>query len=547
MSAKYAIIIDAGSSGSRVYVYEYLQDKNAPNALPSIKQVSSKKTKPGLSTFGKSVDNIWGSHFESLIKHAEEMIPANMHSSTPIFIEATAGMRLIKPKYRRKILRQTCKLLKEKTNFMVGECADHVSVIDGDTEGIYGWVALNYLSEKLSGETTPYGFMDMGGASTQLAFSPTSEDDVRDHGDDMYKVSLRRNNGELVEWQIFVSSWLGFGANEARNRQLSSLLNALPKGVNYDVDGDGKGDITDPCSPDGMKIEFEYDDELYSITGSGDYETCIRTIYPLLLKNLKCSKEPCLFNGVHGPKMDWTKEKIVGVSEYWYTANDVFNLGGTYDYEKFELATKEFCSTNWDTLVANFNAGQYGDQLSMDLLRTSCFKASWIINVLHEGFDLPRIGVDDSEQESTSEPRFKSMKDINNHELSWTLGKMVLYASSQIQGKGEVGVVPGGAIKLPPQENIWGDTSTRPVPHKEPVVDFPWLVSILVLVTMMSACYLYLLKRYGGLSAFMHKVKQYKPVSEEWIDLEEGRSLSRQGRGTLRTRSTMNLEAMDQN
>lgn len=546
MSAKYAIIIDAGSSGSRAHIYEYSQDKNLPDALPTIKQVSSKKTKPGLSTFTKSIDSIWGDHFEPLIKHAEEIIPSNLHASTPIFIQATAGMRLIKPKYRKKILKETCKSLKKNSKFLINECADHVCVIDGDTEGIYGWIALNYLSEKLTNDLTPYGFMDMGGASTQLAFSPTNQEDLVEHGDDMYKVSLRKNNGELVDWQIFVSSWLGFGANEARNRQLSSLLNVLPKGVNYDVDGDGKGDITDPCSPDGMKIEFEYDDKMYSITGSGDYETCIKTIYPLLLKNMKCSKEPCLFNGIHGPKMDWSKEKIVGVSEYWYTANDVFKLGGTYDYERFELATKDFCSTNWDKLVENFNAGDYGDQLSMDLLRTSCFKASWIINVLHEGFDLPRVGVDDDQSELASEPMFKSIKDIDNNELSWTLGKMVLYASSQIKGKGNVGVIPGTAIKLPPKENIWDhDKHTPPI---KGTIDFTWLTSIVLLLTMFSVGYLYVLKKYGGLSAFMKKVKQYKPVSEEWIDLEEGRSLSRPERGTLRTRSTMNLPGeVDQN
>lgn len=550
MSTKYAIIIDSGSSGSRSYIYEYSQDGTTANALPNIKQVSSKKTKRGLSTFSKSIDSIWGEHFEPLIKHAEEIIPSSLHSSTPIFVQATAGMRLIKPKYRKKILRETCKSLKNKSKFLINNCSDHVSVIDGDTEGIYGWLALNYMSDKLKTDLTPYGFMDMGGASTQLAFSPTNNEDLIEHGDDMYKVSLRNNKGEILDWQIFVSSWLGFGANEARNRQLSSLLNALPKGVNYDVDGDGKGDITDPCSPDGMKIEFEYDDKIYSITGSGDYETCIKTIYPLLLKNLKCEKEPCLFNGVHGPKMDWSKEKIVGVSEYWYTANDVFKLGGTYDYEKFETATKEFCSTNWNTLVENFNAGDYGDQLSMDLLRTSCFKASWIINVLHEGFDLPRVGVDDAESDLTTEPMFKSIKNVNDHELNWTLGKMVLYASSQIKGNGEVGIIPGTAIILPTKENIWGDDDT-PKYEKNVVnqsIDFTWLASIFFLLTLISIGYLYVLKKYGGLTSFMKKVHQYKPVGEEWIDLEEGRSLSRQGRGTLRTRSTMNLqEEVDQN
>lgn len=554
MAKQYAIVVDAGSSGSRAHIYEYEIDATSPNSLPAISEISASKVKPGLSSYSKNVKSLWGKHLEPLIKQAEEVVPKNHHSRTPIFVQATAGMRLLKPKYRKKILQETCSMLKSKTKFLVNSCEDHVDVIDGDTEGIYGWLALNYLNGKLSSDSKPYGFMDMGGASTQLAFSPTNQQDLADHSDDMYQVSLRQNNGALIQWPVFVSSWLGFGANEARNRQLSSLLNALPKGVDYDLDGDGKGDVTDPCSPYGMEIEFEYDDKVYSITGSGEYETCIKSIFPLLLKNMKCTKEPCMFNGVHGPKMDWTKEKIVGVSEYWYTANDVFNLGGSYDYQKFELATKDFCNTNWSQLVTNFEKGLYGEQLTLDLLRTSCFKASWIINVLHEGFDLPRLGIDDDSD--GNEPMFKSIKDVNDNELSWTLGKMIMYASDRVKGTGQVGIIPGESIKLPPNENIWHDDDgdkyhSMPKNLKDDSeIGASWLFSMLLIITIGTFGYFYLLKRYGGLRKFLKRIKQYRPVTEEWIDLEEGRQMrtSTPGNDTLRTRSALNLQdGLDRN
>lgn len=85
----------------------------------------------------------------------------------------------------------------------------------------------------------------MGGASTQLAFVPSSPSQLEKHEEDMYTVSLKTNGGNIQQWPVFVSSWLGFGANEARRRQLHALVGALPEGINYDIDGDGKDDLVD--------------------------------------------------------------------------------------------------------------------------------------------------------------------------------------------------------------------------------------------------------------------------------------------------------------
>lgn len=555
---KYAIIIDSGSSGSRALVYEFSVDSNVnPTGLPKIKQVGNMKTKPGLSTFGKkkvSSYNLWDDHFADLIENARRIIPLNLHSSTPIFVQATAGMRLLPTNERDRVLKETCEVLSDKTDFIVKPCESHIEVIDGDTEGLYGWLGLNYLTNRLQADSNkhPYGFMDMGGASTQLAFVPSRADQLDRHSDDMYTVNLRSNDGNLNQWSVFVSSWLGFGANEARKRQLGALVNALPENVNYDKDGDGKGDLVDPCSPVGMKTDVEYNNKIFTVTGSGEYEGCLKTIYPLLLKHLPCSDEPCLFNGVHAPAMDFSLEKFVGVSEYWYTANDVFKLTGEYNYEAFERATKEFCATDWNTIYERFENHEFGDALTLELLQTSCFKASWIVNILHEGFDIPRLGVDNlSELNVKDEPIFKSVNNIDGNELSWTLGKMVMYASSQTDGDGVVGIVPGSSIK----NKI--DSVVNNKEYTEDIADnissnselfFPYGI-ILAL-----GCILYyiILRKFGSLKAFMKRFHDSDKVEsmEELIDLEEGRSLSHRTSsnnlgGTLRTRSTLNLHELE--
>lgn len=549
----YAIVIDAGSSGSRALVYEYTSDiTNNPSGLPKITQISNFKTKPGLSSFGlklKGSYDLWNSHFKSLIEEAKRIIPTNLQSSTPIYVQATAGMRLLPTNDRNRILQETCQVLSENSEFIVEPCNDHVQVIDGDTEGLYGWLALNYLTDKLSyNDQHPYGFMDMGGASTQLAFVPSRLDQLEKHEEDMYSVNLRTNDGQLNSWSVFVSSWLGFGANEARRRQLDALVNALPDNVNYDKDGDGKGDLVDPCSPIGMETEVEYNGKKFTVTGSGEYEGCLKTIYPLLLKHLPCSDEPCLFNGVHAPSIDFTLEKFVGVSEYWYTANDVFKLGGEYNYEQFEIATKEFCATNWEIILEKFQNKEYGNALTLDLLKTSCFKASWIVNILHEGFGMPRLGIDSgSKTHEEEEPIFKSVNNIDGNELSWTLGKMVVYASSQNIGDGVVGIFPGSAIEKTLVDN---KDSTFIVGTKEDISGSA--IPLLPLSTcLLVFCFVYyfILKKFGNFKKFMKifRGNQKTESMVELVDLEEGRSISHQAStdnidGKLRTRSTMSLQ-----
>lgn len=587
---KYAIIIDSGSSGSRVFVYSYTLS-STKNELPPINLVTTKKTSKGLSTYSDKIDLIWSEHFSPLIEHAKTNIPEDQYDDTPIFVLATAGMRLLPDKQRESVLSEVCQSFDNYSglgsnlgSLNGARCFEMVRVVDGEEEGLWGWIALNYLTDKLlpGDKNLPYGFMDMGGASTQIAFVPSSSKELENYLEDLHIISLRTTTGDGFSWPVFVSSWLGFGANEARRRELESLIHALPTVPNniYDIDGDGKDDLVDPCSPPGMKIDYDYNGKTYTITGSGNYEGCLRTIYPLLLKHLPCTKEPCLFNGVHAPGMDFSKEKFVGVSEYWYTAHDVFHLGGDYEYKKFEKATKEFCTTNWESLMARLEDGEFGPAIGEAGLRRACFKASWIVNVLHEGFNLPREGIDDdsSDDEIEPEPVFKSIKDIDGDELSWTLGKMVLYASSQAPGDSDVGVFTGSIKDIPNAitHNSDNNSDLKNGVSGDHFVNkadsFNLMNSLLLIGFLFIVGYFWILRRYGGLKKFLKRYRQFSTAilrregSQEWIAMEEGRcflspspcNLPRENTNgshlnderTLRTRSTVNLNEirnMDEN
>lgn len=467
---KYGIVIDSGSSGSRIQIYrwedqEYTKksnkDKKVLSSPPKIVQEKgwTYKITPGISTFGEpnKVKKIWTDHYSELMKFAEGIIPAEKHSETPVYVLATAGMRLLPPKKQKKILKETCSSLKKNTKFYIPNCKDFVQIIDGETEGIYGWLGLNYLMGQFNEydaskeEHESIGFMDMGGASTQIAFVPSSLEEIKKHDDDLSKVTLRNVDGQTQKWSVFVETWLGFGANEARRRYLKQLINLS---LTNPILGT---EINDPCLPKGASIKYDNDGTTYDIQGLGNYEMCIKEIYPLLMKNVPCKDTPCLFNGIHGPKLNFDKDKFIGISEYWYTANDVFQTGGEYNFHIFNERVKEYCESDWSLILSNSEKGQYSNLDPEKFLKDACFKASWVINVLHDGFELPRLGLDVSEDTNASQEKemkklknthvpFKSANSVNGDELSWTLGKILLFASSQITGDSKkdmnIGIYP---------------------------------------------------------------------------------------------------------
>lgn len=473
-SQRYGIVVDSGSSGSRIQVYKWedqdilkenTKDGKILRSPPIIKQEPgwTHKISPGISTYdGDKVNKIWKDHFSKLMKFAEGIIPKSQYHETPVFVLATAGMRLLDKVQQKKILKEICVSLQTHTSFYVP--SNFIEVIPGKTEGIYGWLALNYLMGKFNNYDITknthesIGFMDMGGASTQIAFVPSSQDEIKKHHDDLSKVTLRSINGETQEWDLFVETWLGFGANEARKRYLAQLISLSllnPSAHNL---------INDPCLPKGAELSYQLEGNDYRVLGIGNYEMCLKTIYPLLLKNIQCKEEPCLFNGIHAPKLNFLKDKFVGVSEYWYTANDIFQSGGEYNFKSFNEKVRGFCESEWAQILSNSEKGQYSKLDPDKFLKDACFKASWVINVLHEGLELPRLGLEVSKDEGDEENKvaekldkvhipFKSASSVNGEELSWTLGRILLYASSQIDSNRdtdlEIGIYPSEISEMP--------------------------------------------------------------------------------------------------
>ncbi|SPO40833.1 related to YND1 - apyrase (NDPase/NTPase) [Pseudozyma flocculosa] len=499
---KYAVLVDAGSSGSRMQVYSWKDPKldralkesrgQDIKTLPKVEKGTwegsgmdwTVKVEPGISSFGDHPSDL-AAYLRPLMEHAEKVVPPSAWSDTPIYIMATAGMRLLPDSQREAVLSETCRYVREHTSFRIdGGCSSHVSVISGEEEGLLGWISVNYLmdgfhirpkqnltegeADLVEGKST-FGFLDMGGASTQIAFEPSkaalqAEEGQSSAQEELTPVSLRMLDGTEVSHQVFVTTFLGYGTNQARQRYVKQLretgkplaLDTAPAtststSTSTSASSSAVAAVgaprpyADPCLPEGLQLTAAgHDHTDVSLVGTGSFTECLEATHPLLDKEATCTNPPCLFHGVHVPKIDFSVNHFIGVSEYWFSSNDVFNQGGVYDFVSFQKAAVDFCGKPWSELKSHLDAGDlFGPQVELNRLQLQCFKAAWMVTVLHEGIGLPRIvdskgqgdgkdHTDEAQDKADQKNLFQSVNDVDGFSVSWTLGKAVVEASRDI-------------------------------------------------------------------------------------------------------------------
>ena len=456
-AGRWGVILDAGSSGTRLHIYRWKDpakvikdaDHDELHSLPKLRTDKkwTKKIRPGVSTFGDKPSEVGTDHLQSLVDHALKVIPQDKIADTPIFLMATAGMRLLPKLQQAALVQEICSYLRRNTQFSLPDCDLHIQVIRGETEGLYGWIAANYLlggfdhpeQHKHGQNHHTYGFLDMGGASAQIAFAPNTTE-AEKHWDDLKLLRMRTMDGRPTEYKVFTATWLGFGVNQARESYVKELQD------HYDATKNRE--IPDPCMPKGLRTtlggDLVSDSKPGNITllGTGDFSQCLLETKPLLRKDAPCEDHPCLLNGQHVPSIDFDVNHFVGVSEYWHTTHGVFGGKGdkAYDFTTYQQRVQEFCSRRWDDIETSVESRKVQNKEAQE----ACFKASWLLNVLHEGIGIPRIGLEktptanvskgalESAKEKGFSEAFQAVDKIDDIEVSWTLGKMLLYAAGQV-------------------------------------------------------------------------------------------------------------------
>lgn len=215
------IVIDAGSSGSRVYLYDI---KPAP--YPEVQQVLSFKGVPGDEGIDNFLDGAGGvSRDIGPAGVGDAMIAPLLAQAMPVLAQrgikprevtvdflATAGMRSAMRPVGEHDAKDAEVLYGEirKAIIAQGFIAGEVRTTDGSAEeGLWTWIDVNdRYRDAFRTDNAPVGVIEVGGSSMQVSF-PTSA--AVDPTANVYAVSI---NGR--SFNVFDKTYLGLGQDDAR-------------------------------------------------------------------------------------------------------------------------------------------------------------------------------------------------------------------------------------------------------------------------------------------------------------------------------------------
>ncbi|KAL9226937.1 hypothetical protein vseg_002693 [Gypsophila vaccaria] len=281
---RYAVVFDAGSSGSRVHVFCF--DRNLDLVPIGHELELFLQKKPGLSSFANNPQEAANS-LVSLLEQAEKAVPKELRGKTPVRVGATAGLRQLAGDAPEKILQAVKDLLKDRSSLKSDPAdKDWVAVLDGTQEGAFQWVTINYLlghlGKKYSGTV---GVVDLGGGSVQMAYAISESDAAKapkpSPGEETF---VREMYLKGRKYHLYVHSYLRYGLLAAR----AEIIKAV-------------GEPGNPCILAGYDGSYTYGGVPYKVSTSSsgpDVDACRSFTSQALRVNETCTHMHCSFGGV---------------------------------------------------------------------------------------------------------------------------------------------------------------------------------------------------------------------------------------------------------
>ena len=171
---RYGAIIDAGSRGSRIAIFEWHMAGDGYLEVTQLAQArddEESRVKCPLTNFSAPAAGDTCDCLLDLAARGRKIAlgKPGVTGLSPIslWVRATAGVRSKPATEQVRVV--------EATERCLGKVKDYewlgTRVITGSEEGAYAWLAVNYLAGKLRGDaSSTFGIMEVGGQSAQVAF-----------------------------------------------------------------------------------------------------------------------------------------------------------------------------------------------------------------------------------------------------------------------------------------------------------------------------------------------------------------------------------------
>ncbi|KAJ2582459.1 Guanosine-diphosphatase [Coemansia sp. RSA 1694] len=402
---QYVLMVDAGSTGSRIHVYKFNYCKNHPMLEDEIFQ----QIKPGLSSFDDDANGAAHS-LDGLMEAALKGVPESLRACTPIAVKATAGLRMLGADKSDRILKAIeDRLVKDYPFKLIPKSP--VEIMEGKDEGIYAWITVNYLLGTLgNSEHKTAATFDLGGGSTQIVFEPRFEnwDPVKGGpqlapGEHRYEMGYGGQN-----YTLYQHSYLGYGLNEARKK--------IKIMIAQEASDSGKLSVEHPCFPAGFREEIAVNKGTSQVTIKGAMkdsltdskaalDACYKEVRKVLNKDAPCSQQPCSFNGVYQPALDKTfAENPFYIFSYFYDRTYPLGVRDEFKLSDIKALTEKVCKHD----ITLFESKKQQEEVGAE--NHYCMDLSFQYALLRDGVGMPEDRV------------VRSTRKIKDAETGWCLG-----------------------------------------------------------------------------------------------------------------------------
>jgi hypothetical protein len=299
----YVGVIDAGSSGSRLFVYQQGAD---PRSIEDVVELSN-AAQPLAAHAGdpaqageKAIGQLIGALDRELGERGIAKADMEVH------LLATAGMRLLPAPAAQAIQASVTRTLRER-----GYKPGRVETISGEMEGFYAWLDVNVLLGQLEPGKTPVGIVEIGGASVQAAYASAPAPGV---------VTASFGGATYTDRSV---SFLGLGIEQARKSLLEN--------------GDGA-----PCYPEGLASAMPQRD---GARGAFDADRCASAFSRVIDAPTRALPQ----DEIRNVRFVGLGKPLTGVLADWRLAQDKGGALKEIAREKCLLPWAEFTRAHGDT------------------------------------------------------------------------------------------------------------------------------------------------------------------------------------------------------